>query len=117
MSSRSRWKPRPRAGVFYRIGERRFEGVCGDGALNGAGHLIARPEELSLMLPSPLVPNALPGTVLRRQYLGFKTAYSVRLEDERELRVELHAGNMVAQFHPGDKVQVLVPASSRIVSA
>jgi iron(III) transport system ATP-binding protein len=104
-------------GILYRIGARRFEGVSGDGALNGSGHLIARPEELSLMLPSPLVPNALPGTVLRRQYLGFKTAYSVRLEDERELRVELHAGNMVAQFHPGDQVQVLVPASSRIVSA
>ncbi|WZB73051.1 TOBE domain-containing protein [Achromobacter xylosoxidans] len=64
-----------------------------------------------------LRPQHLPGKVLRRQYLGFKTAYRIALEDGSELRVELHAGNMVAQFQPGEAVQVLIPADSRVVNA
>ncbi|MBQ0132689.1 MAG: ABC transporter ATP-binding protein [Comamonas sp.] len=78
--------------------------------------LIARPEELSLMAPAPLVPNAVPGKVLRRQYLGFKTAYRVQLDNGPEIRVEQHAGITVGNFEPGDLVQVLVPAHSRVVA-
>jgi len=69
------------------------------------------------MAPAPHVPNALHGQVLRRQYLGFKTAYRIQLQDGPEIRVELHAGNTVADFQAGDAVQVLVPADSRVVSA
>ena len=69
------------------------------------------------MAPAPHVPNALAGKVLRRQYLGFKTAYRIQLDGGPEIRVELHAGNTVADFQPGDSVQVLVPADSRVVSA
>ena len=79
--------------------------------------LIARPEDLSLMAPAPHVPNTISGHVLRRQYLGFKTAYRIKLHDQSEIRVELHAGNAVADFQAGDAVQVLVPADSRVVSA
>jgi len=94
-----------------------FDGMQGCAQLDAKGVLIARPEELALMAPAPYVPNTLPGTVLRRQYLGFKTAYRIALNNGTEIRVELHAGNMVAQFQPGEAVQVLIPADSRVVNA
>lgn len=105
------------AHVRYQLCGQELDGVLGSPALGDAGVLIARPEDLSLMAPAPHVPNALSGTVLRRQYLGFKTAYRVQLQDGPEIRVELHAGNTVADFQAGDKVQVLVPADSRVVAA
>lgn len=105
------------AHVRYQLAGRTLDGVLGSAALGAASVLIARPEDLSLMAPAPHVPNALPGRVLRRQYLGFKTAYRIQLLDGPEIRVELHAGNTVADFQTGDPVQVLVPADSRIVSA
>ena len=107
----------PQGLVRYQLCGRDFDGVQGAGSLDARGVLIARPEELALMAPAPYVPNTLPGKVLRRQYLGFKTAYRIALEDGSELRVELHAGNMVAQFQPGEAVQVLIPADSRVVNA
>ena len=105
------------AHVRYDMGGHAFDGVQGSLTLGEQGVLIARPEELSLIAPAPYVPNSIPGRVLRRQYLGFKTAYRIGLEDASEIRVELHAGNMVADFQEGDAVQVLVPADSRVVSA
>jgi len=103
--------------VRYRLCGQQLDGMQGSAALGAQGILIARPEALSLMAPAPHVPNAIAGEVLRRQYLGFKTAYRIRLHDASEIRVELHAGNMVADFQAGDAVQVLVPADSRIVGA
>ncbi|WP_219211327.1 ABC transporter ATP-binding protein [Variovorax boronicumulans] len=102
--------------VRYRLCGQQLDGVQGSPTLGAQGTLIARPEALSLMAPAPHVPNAIAGVVLRRQYLGFKTAYRIRLHDDSEIRVELHAGNMVADFQAGDAVQVLVPADSRVVS-
>ncbi|KAJ8134422.1 hypothetical protein OY671_012366 [Metschnikowia pulcherrima] len=69
------------------------------------------------MAPAPYVPNTSPGKVSRRQYSGFKTAYRIASQDGSEIRVESHAGNMVAQFQPGEAVQVLIPADSRVVNA
>jgi iron(III) transport system ATP-binding protein len=103
--------------VRFQWGGRPFDGVQGSETLGDQGVLIARPEDLSLMAPAPHVPNAIFGEVLRRQYLGFKTAYRIKLQDSSEIRVELHAGNTVADFQAGDAVQVLVPAHSRVVSA
>jgi iron(III) transport system ATP-binding protein len=103
--------------VRYLLGNRQFDGVRGSAALGAEGMLIARPEDLTLMGPAPQLPNTVAGTVLRRQYLGFKTAYRIRLADESELRVELHAGNMVAEFQVGEAVQVLLPGNSRVVAA
>ena len=104
--------------VRYQLAGHELDGVQGGSAPLGAHSvLIARPEDLSLMAPAPHVPNALAGKVLRRQYLGFKTAYRIQLDGGPEIRVELHAGNTVADFQPGDSVQVLVPADSRVVSA
>jgi iron(III) transport system ATP-binding protein len=101
--------------VRYLLCGQPLDGVQGSDALGAQGILIARPEALSLMAPAPHVPNAIAGVVLRRQYLGFKTAYRIRLHDNSEIRVELHAGNTVADFQAGDAVQVLVPADSRVV--
>jgi len=101
--------------VRYLLCGQPLDGVQGSDALGAQGILIARPEALSLMAPAPHVPNAIAGVVLRRQYLGFKTAYRIRLHDDSEIRVELHAGNTVADFQAGDAVQVLVPADSRVV--
>ena len=101
----------------YQLAGQGLDGVAGSPGLNGPSVLIARPEDLSLMAPAPHVPNALSGKVLRRQYLGFKTAYRIQLDNGPEIRVELHAGNTVAAFQAGDTVQVLVPADSRVVSA
>ncbi len=102
--------------ICYTLGERRLEGVRGSPRFNGeAGILVARPEELSLAPPGSGNPGGVPGTVLRRQYLGFKTTYRVRLQDGPEIRVDLSAGNRRVDFHPGDPVQVLIPASSRII--
>lgn len=103
--------------VRYQLAGQELDGIAGSPGLGGDSVLIARPEDLSLMAPAPHVPNALPGQVLRRQYLGFKTAYRIQLHNGPEIRVELHAGNTVAAFHEGDTVQVLVPADSRVVSA
>lgn len=107
----------PAGHVRYELCGLGFDGVQGSDQLADNGVLIARPEELALMAPTPYVPNTLPGKVLRRQYLGFKTAYRIALANGSEIRVELHAGNMVAQFQPGEAVQVLIPADSRVVNA
>ena len=61
--------------------------------------------------------NAVAGQVLRRQYLGSKTAYRVRLASGDEIRVERHEGQRSPDFGPGDAVQVLIPADSRVVAA
>ena len=107
----------PAGHVRYELCGLGFDGTLGSDTLAERAVLIARPEELALMAPAPYVPNTLPGKVLRRQYLGFKTAYRIALQDGSEIRVELHAGNMVAQFQPGEAVQVLIPADSRVVNA
>ena len=70
----------PQGLVRYQLCGRDFDGVQGAAAWT-RGVLIARPEELALMAPAPYVPNTPPGKVLRRQYLGFKTAYRIALED------------------------------------
>ena len=74
-------------------------------------------QAFTVVIPARYASSRLPGKVLRRQYLGFKTAYRIQFDGGPEIRVELHAGNTVADFQPGDSVQVLVPADSRVVSA
>jgi len=103
--------------VRYHLSGRALDGVRGSEGLGKHGVLIARPGELSLAAPAPHLPNAIAGEVARRQYLGFKTSYRVKLHEGFEIRVDLHAGNMTADFQPGDAVQVRVPADSRIISA
>jgi iron(III) transport system ATP-binding protein len=103
--------------VRYQLAGHALEGRRdGPAPGKGQGLLIARPEELALRRGAPQ-PNALPGRVLRRQYLGFKTAYRVQLHDGPELRVEQHGGSHASAFQVGDAVQVLIPAHSRVIAA
>lgn len=105
-------------GMHYSLSGRTLKGIRGCNRFDGKnGILVARPEELTLLDPTPIVANSVPGTVLRRQYLGFKTTYRVQLLDGPEIRVDLSAGNRANDFHPGDSVQVLFPAQSRIIGA
>ncbi|MDR2788322.1 MAG: ABC transporter ATP-binding protein [Candidatus Accumulibacter sp.] len=103
--------------VRYLLGGRSLDGVRACDRLDGTGILIARPEELSLAPVDPIVPNAVPASVLRRQYLGFKTSYRVKLREGPEIRVDLSAISRAVDFHPGDSVQVLFPAQSRVIRA
>lgn len=106
------------AKVSYSLGGKRLHGVLGSSRLNGNnGLLIARPEDLSLLTPAQDAPNTVPGSVLRRQYLGFKTSYLVRMQDGPEIRVDLPAGRRSADFHPGDSVHVQLSSHSRILCA
>ncbi|MEI7430085.1 MAG: ABC transporter ATP-binding protein [Betaproteobacteria bacterium] len=101
----------------YSLSGRHLQGIPGNTLINGTNTiLIARPEELLLTTASPIMPNSVPGLILRRQYLGFKTSYRIRLQDGPEVRVDLSASNREADFHPGDAVQVVVPAQSRILN-
>ena len=103
--------------VRYQLAGQTLEGALGSATVGEQAVLIARPEDVRLLPATPPVPGALPGKVLRRLYLGFKTAYSVQLQGGPEIRVELHAGTAAANFQTGDAVQVLVPTGSRVVSA
>lgn len=105
------------ASVRYQLAGQTLEGALGNATVGDQAVLIARPEDMRLMPAIPPVPGALPGKVLRRLYLGFKTAYGVQLQGGPEIRVELHAGTAAANFQTGDAVQVLVPTGSRVVSA
>jgi iron(III) transport system ATP-binding protein len=77
---------------------------------------VARPEDLALAAPAPEQANAVPGQVLRRQFLGARTVYRVRLAAGAEVLVEQHASGMGAGFRAGDAVQVLLPARCRVVA-
>ena len=68
------------------------------------------------MAPAPYVPNTLPGSCGASTWASRPPTAS-RWRTARSSRVELHAGNMVAQFQPGEAVQVLIPADSRVVNA
>ena len=97
---------------------RTLDGVAGAARVDRENAiLIARPEELTLAAAAPVVANAVPGAVLRRQYLGFKTTYRIQLHDGPEIRVDLGAGSRHADFHPGDAVQVVLSPASRLISA
>jgi iron(III) transport system ATP-binding protein len=57
-----------------------------------------------------------PGQVLRRQFLGAKTTYRIRLAAGMEVLVEQHAGKAPGGFSAGDAVQVLLPSHCRVVA-
>jgi iron(III) transport system ATP-binding protein len=82
--------------------------------------LVLRPELLTLRLVEETSNsagsdelNSVPVQVLKRQYLGSKTTYRVALRDNLTLQVDV-AGTPV--FFIGDRLQLLIPASSRTIS-
>ncbi|WP_377810203.1 ABC transporter ATP-binding protein [Azospirillum sp. A29] len=94
----------------------------GSGAARGGedGKLIARPELLVLgeAEAAPGTPNVLKGQVARRQYLGARTVYTVRIGNELTITAERHAGaTHQPLLAPGQPVDVVVPRTSRVVAA
>ena len=111
-------QPHGATGVRYTLASQVLEGInATDQHMPFTGKLIVRPEDLTLLPPSAPAPHTVPGKVLRRQYLGCKTAYRVQILGGEEIRVELHAGTAPETFAPGDAVQIRVPATSRVVQA
>jgi iron(III) transport system ATP-binding protein len=82
----------------------------------GKALLAARPEDLRLAAPGAATPNALPGTIERRRYLGFKVSYRVRLPGGRVIAVDLH-GPAKEPYAEGQSVIVVFdPRASILVT-
>jgi iron(III) transport system ATP-binding protein len=78
--------------------------------------LLARPEEI--VLSGAEGPEAMPGLILRRQFLGSRTSYRVRLGQEGPVIAVDMAGPDHARFSPDDNVHVhFDPVRTRVVPA
>ena len=102
--------------VRYKLCGEDLTGTLGTGQFASQSLLIARPESIDLQPGTAPAPNSVPGVILRRQYLGFKTSYRVRIHDAGpEIRVDLGTGSQAGDYHPGDPVQIVLPEDSRIL--
>ena len=89
--------------------------VFADGPVTpGKALLAARPEDLRLAAPDAATPNALPGTIERRRYLGFKVSYRVRLPGGRVIAVDLH-GQAKEPYAEGQSVSVVFDPRASIL--
>ncbi|OJU71358.1 MAG: hypothetical protein BGO05_23790 [Rhizobiales bacterium 63-7] len=80
------------------------------------GILIMRPEDLRLSANASAEAQALPGTVVKRQYLGGKTSYKLALADDTVISVESHGDNHDG-FDIGTKVMATIDPSKAVVIA
>jgi iron(III) transport system ATP-binding protein len=81
----------------------------------GAAVLIARSESLRLHAPGAPLNNALPCTVLRSQYLGARTLYTVQIAAGLNARVESHPG--APAWTLGEAAQLQFDAEQCVVVA
>ena len=82
----------------------------------GRAFLAARPEDLRLSTKGTETTNALPGTILRKRYLGFKVSYRVQLPSSRVIAVDIHGGTKEA-YDEGQSVQALFDQRASILVA
>ncbi len=84
------------------------------------GILIMRPEDLRLSAnasaDAQAQGQALPGTVVKRQYLGGKTSYKLALADDTVISVESHGDNHDG-FDIGTRVMATIDPSKAVVIA
>jgi iron(III) transport system ATP-binding protein len=80
----------------------------------GKAMLAARPEDLRFTANDDEAVNALPGTILRKRYLGFKTSYRVALASGRVIAVDLH-GRSKDAYAEKRGVQVLFDPRTSVV--
>jgi iron(III) transport system ATP-binding protein len=99
-----------------RVGEHDLVVAAGGRAGPGAALLAARPEDLRLAPAADDAPNALPGTVLRKRYLGVKMSYRVQLAGSRTIAVDQH-GRAPMACDEGDAVRVVFDPSSAMLVA
>ncbi|MHC6154778.1 ABC transporter ATP-binding protein [Bradyrhizobium elkanii] len=103
--------------VIASFGENRLR-CRNTGADPGAdGKLIARLEELLLCEAEGRASseNVLRGQVIRRQYLGARTVYAVRIGSDVTINAEHHASAKRSVLAIGQPVDIVIPMTSRIV--
>ncbi len=98
------------------VGEHALVVAAGDRAGPGAVLVAARPEDLRLLRAAGDAPNALPGTIVRKRYLGFKVSYRVQIAGGRTIAVDLH-GDALGAHDEGQAVRVVFdPRTSMLVA-
>ena len=97
-----------------RLETRELVVFAGSGVQAGSAMLAARPEDLRLSTPGTDATNALPATILRKRYLGFKISYRVRLASGRVIAIDLNGGAKES-FGEGQSVLVLFNQRASIV--
>ena len=77
--------------------------------------MVVRPEELALPFEADRAGNQLAGQLLRKQYLGYKTTYLIKISDEQHLLVDDLGQSSENRPARGDTVFVTVPDKTRLV--
>ncbi len=94
----------PATPVTVRLAGRTLIATAGAPLSAGKALLLARPEHIRLSATAGS--DGLPGTVLRRQYLGSRTSYRVQLAEGGPAILVDGPGAGSVRFTPGDEVQV-----------
>ncbi|MGL4323181.1 MAG: ABC transporter ATP-binding protein [Beijerinckiaceae bacterium] len=99
-----------------RLGHVDIQAIAASDLDAGEAHVLMRPEDI--VLSATARPGSHPAVVMRRQYLGSRTHYRIRLGDNGVMLAVDRAGPDHAQFLSGDAVHVwLDPALTRVVAA
>ena len=104
--------------VTVGLGATVLRGVRRSALSAGGAYAIARPEHLGLSAAGAALDpgvTAVPGEVVRRQYLGRVQQHSVRLDGGSEIEVSGPAS--APGFEAGEPVEVLFPAAETLVLA
>ncbi|MBM3571228.1 MAG: ABC transporter ATP-binding protein [Alphaproteobacteria bacterium] len=78
--------------------------------------IAVRPEDLKLGPAEETADNALPATIRRRRYLGFKIVYRVELPSGGTVAVDIH-GRETRAFREGEAVRLLFDPRATVVVA
>ena len=107
----------PQGLVRYQPCGRDFDGVQGAGSLDARGVLIARPGGTGVDGARALRPQHPARQGAAAPVPGLQDRLPHRAGGRLGTPRRTARGNMVAQFQPGEAVQVLIPADSRVVNA
>lgn len=77
--------------------------------------MIARPETLALHPSTAKIPNGLACTVRRRQFLGARTSYQVKIGEKRLVNVD--ASGSAATFSTGETAYLVFDSAKTLVVA
>lgn len=83
-----------------------------------AGILIIRPEDVRLSsAAAPPTSQGLPGTIVKRQYLGSKTSYKIALTDAVTLNVESHSDDHDTFALGSQIIAAIDPAKAMVIAS
>ena len=100
--------------VRVKIAGRELTVAARDRMAGGSARIAARPEDLRLSAEGPPPDNALPGTVRRRRYLGFKVCYRVEIAAGPTVAVDVQ-GRESIPYREGQPVNVLFDPRTTIL--